>query len=382
MPQERVVPGQDAPRNDEAVLAARGLKRRYGGRTVVDVDDFAVAPGEIVAVLGPNGAGKSTLLRLLMLLERPDAGHVLFRGRTVAPSDRAVRRQLAGVFQKPFLFTGTVAENVEFGLAARGVPRPERRRRVAAALDWLDLARHAGAPVGILSGGAVQRVGLARALVLEPAVLFLDEPTANLDVTIRRRFRQDLERLLRARAGAAVLVTHDAADAFALADRIAVLEEGRIVQTGTPADIVHGAATPFVAAFTGAELMLRGIVAGHDGALVLVRAPGGATIVASTPAGEPLPVNTAAHVAYRPEDVTLAPADTELTTSARNRFRVRVVATSPVGGLVRVRLDGEVELSALLTRQSAQELGITTGRNVCAFVKTTALRVFPAGPPT
>jgi tungstate transport system ATP-binding protein len=364
------------------VLVARGLQRRYGDRTVVDVDTFAVAPGEIVAVLGPNGAGKSTLLRLLMLLESPDAGQIHFRGRRVDPKDRVVRRHMAGVFQQPFLFTGTVAENVEFGLVARGVPRPERRRRVAEALDWLDLAPYAGASVRSLSGGEAQRVGLARALVLEPAVLFLDEPTANLDVTIHRRFREDLERLLRARAGAAVLVTHDPSDAFAVADRIAVMEGGRIVQTGTPADVVLRAATPFIAAFTGAELMLSGVVTGHDGVLVLVRSPGGATIVASTPEGGALPVGATAHVAYRPEDVVLAPADAEIATSARNRFRVRVTATAPAGGLVRVRLGGELELNALLTRQSAQELGITAGHDVCAYVKSTALRAFPAPPPT
>ncbi len=380
--EDRVVPGADSPRDEDAVLAARDLRRRYGERTVVDVDRFSVAPGEIVGVLGPNGAGKSTLLRLLMLLERPDAGRVLFRGRPAEPADQAVRRQLAGVFQNPFLFTGTVAENVEFGLAARGVPHPERRRRVAEALDWLDLARFAAVSVRELSGGEAQRVGLARALVLEPAVLFLDEPTANLDVTIRRRFREDLERLLRARAGAAVLVTHDASDAFALADRIAVMEDGRIVQTGTPAEVVLEAATPFVAAFTGAELMLRGVVTGHDGALVQVRAPGGATIVASAPESERLTVGDEAHVAYRPEDVVLASADAELATSARNRFHVRVLATAPAGGLVRVRLGGEIELNALLTRQSAEELGVAPGRSVCAYVKSTALRAFPATAPT
>jgi len=365
-----------------SVLAASGLRRRYGARMVVDVDEFAVAPGEVVTVLGPNGAGKSTLLRLLMLLEKPDAGRILFRGEPAHPADDGVRRQLAGVFQDPHLFTGTVAENVAFGLAARGVSRADRRRRVAEALSWLDLQPYADASVRTLSGGEAQRVALARALVLEPAVLFLDEPTANLDVNIRRRFREDLERLLRARAGAAVLVTHDASDAFALADRIAVMEAGRIVQTGTPSDVVLRAATPFIAAFTGAELLLRGIVTGHDGALVLVRAPGGATIVASTPDGDALPAGAPAHVAYRPEDVVLGPMDVDVTTSARNRFRERVIATAPAGGLVRVRLGGDVDLNALLTRQSTQELGIQPGRDVYAYIKSVALRAFPAAPAT
>lgn len=361
------------------ILEAERLRRAYGGQTVLAVDHLALAPGEVLAVLGPNGAGKSTLLRLLMLLESPDAGAIRFAGRTVHRGDAEVRRRTAGLFQRPHLFTGSVAANVAFGLAARGVRGPERDRRVVEALDWLGITHLGRARVDTLSGGEAQRVALARALVLRPDVLFLDEPTSSLDVAIRRRFREDLDRLVRARAGAAVLVTHDPADAFALADRIAVMENGRVVQTATPGELVLDAATPFVAAFTGAELLVDGVVTGHEDGVVQVTTSGGAILLATTPADQgTLPAATPVHVAYRPEDIVLAPADADMATSARNRFRLTVAATAPSGGLVRVHLSGMVELTALLTRQSAQDLDVSPGREVAAYLKTTALRAFPA----
>ncbi|MGH7505432.1 MAG: ABC transporter ATP-binding protein, partial [Longimicrobiales bacterium] len=233
------------------LLRAEGLIRRYGGRTVVDVDALEVRPGEVVAVLGPNGAGKSTLFRLLLLLERPDAGRILLDGRPVAPGDAAAAKRIAGVFQRPYLFEGTVAANIGYGLQARGVPAAERRLRVDEALDWLEIGALRDEPVHTLSGGESQRVALARALVVQPDLLLLDEPTANLDVSVRRRFREDLERLARRRARSALLITHDPGDAFALADTVAVMQAGRIVQSCAPDRLVLEPATPFIAAFTG-----------------------------------------------------------------------------------------------------------------------------------
>jgi len=373
-------PGPPGRPPTDVVLAAEALRRGYGGPPVVDVDRLEVRSGEVLAILGPNGAGKSTLLRILMLLDAPDDGRIVFRGKPTGTRDEAARRDMAGLFQDPHLFAGTVAENVAFGLKARGVGGAERRRRVDEALGWLRIRHLAGARVHTLSGGEAQRVALARALVLQPAVLFLDEPTASLDVTIRRRFRDDLDRLVRTRAGAAVLVTHDPTDAFALADRIAVMEGGRTVQVATPSELVLEAATPFVATFTGAELLVDGIVVERDESVVRVRTPGGAVLAATTPSGpEELAVGMRAHVAYRPEDVVLAPADQEIATSARNRFRLTVSAAAPSAGLVRVRLSGALELTALLTRRSAEELAVEPGHQVAAYLKTTALRAFPAG---
>ncbi len=363
-------PGSVAP----PLLEAEHLVRRYGGRAVVDVERLAVHAGEILAVLGPNGAGKSTLFRLLLLLESPDAGEIRVGGRAAGRRDEESRRRLAGVFQRPQLFTGSVRANVRFGLAATGVPRARRDERVDRMAAELGLSALLDEDTRRLSGGEAQRVALARALVLEADVLLLDEPTANLDVTVRRRFREELGRLLRHRAGAVVLITHDPADAFDLADRVAVMEAGRVVQVGTPEDLTTEPATPFVAAFTGAELLLDGRVEGMGEGTLDVRV-GETRLVVRSPEGHLRPGDPV-HVRYRPEDVVLAPVEATGPSSARNRLRMRVSATSPAGGMVRVRLEGPLTLASLITRGSAERLGITPGAEVTALLKTAALNVF------
>ncbi|HEX6940840.1 MAG TPA: ABC transporter ATP-binding protein [Longimicrobiales bacterium] len=363
-----------------SLLRAERLRRRYGRRLVVDVDAIEIARGEVLAVLGPNGAGKSTLFRMLLLVEPADEGRILFEGREVRPGDRQTRGRLAGVFQRPYLFAGTVAGNAAYGLAALGVPRRDRERRVREVLSSLGLEHLADRPVQALSGGEAQRVALARALAPRPELLLLDEPTANLDVTVRRRFREDLGRLIRAEAGAAILITHDPADAFALADRIAILEEGRIVQSGPPEEIVLRPATSFVAAFTGAELLLDGRVAALEHGLVVVELEGTALrLVAAPPEAGGPPPGARVHVAYRPEDIVLARPDSPVETSAQNRIRARVTALSPAGGLVRVRLDGDVALTALVTRRAVEALELAPGREVVAQFKAAAARAFQAG---
>ncbi len=361
------------------LLLAEGIVRVFGGRRVVDIERLEVRSGEVMAVLGPNGAGKSTLFRTLLLLENVDAGRIGFAGKPVRAGDRQAMRRMAGVFQRPFAFAGTALDNVAYGLRVRGVDRTRRTARAREALGWLGVERLARAPMHALSGGEHQRVALARALVLEPEILFLDEPSANLDITVRRRFREDLEHAVRHHARAVVLITHDAADAFALADRIAVMENGRITQTGGPEDLVAQPATPFIAEFAGAELLLDGVVISTEDALVSIAFGPGSTAIAAPTPGRTLAAGEPVHVAYRPEDVTLSLPDSA-TTSARNRFAVRVAALVPAGGLVRVRLDGEARLIALVTRESVERLGLTPGARTTASLKASALRVYPAAP--
>jgi molybdopterin-binding protein len=359
------------------MLSAESVVRRYAGREIVHVDALMLRAGEVLALLGPNGAGKSTLFRMLLLLERPDAGRVLLEGRAVRPGDRAAMRRMAAVFQRAFLFTGSVRDNVEFPLRARGERQPARAR-VAEALAAVGLEGVADRDVRTLSGGEAQRVALARALIARPAVLALDEPTSNLDVTVRRRFREDLERTLRDRDRAVLVITHDPVEAFSIADRIAVMEAGRIVQLGTPSELMLAPATPFVAEFGGAELLLDGRVLGAEERLLQVELSGGTRVwaTARTADGADRLVGARVHVAYRPEDVLLAAAGVASETSAVNRFTVRVRTVAPLGALVRVRLTGPLELVALLTRRSAEALQLSADSEVSVQLKATALHAY------
>lgn len=363
-----------------ALLRAEGLRRCYGVRTVVDIDELEVGAGEVVAVLGPNGAGKSTLFRLLLLLERADAGRILLGGREVGTNDPEARRRLTGVFQRPYLFGGGVADNVEYGLRIRGWRRRARQERVAEVLALVGLEGRARDPVHTLSGGEAQRVALARALAPRPDLLLLDEPTSSLDVEVRRGFRDDLLRLARSERQSVLLITHDPAEAFQLADRVAVLQAGRIVQCAPPEVLVFEPGTPFVAALTGAEFLLNGVVVEQDERLLGVRVAGLATTLSAVLAVDEvgIEVGMPVRLAYRPEDVTLGtPADGAMV-SARNRLMLRVAHLSPAGGLVRVRLEGELTLNALVTRPAAEALGLAVGSQVVAYLKATALRAFPA----
>ncbi|MBI4513795.1 MAG: ABC transporter ATP-binding protein [Gemmatimonadetes bacterium] len=357
----------------ETILRGEALVRRYGGVPVASVDRIEVRSGEVLALLGPNGAGKSTLLRILAGLERPDAGRLVFRGREVRARDAELRRASACVFQRPYLWSGRVRDNVEFGLKARGVAPEERRRRTQAILDLLGIAALADAPVSTLSGGEARRVALARALVLEPQVLFLDEPTADLDVSIHRRFIEDVERAVRRSRRAVLLVTHLAPEAFALGDRIAVMECGRIVQEGTPEEIFEMPATEFAASFTGAEFLLRGRVRHAEGETVWVDLDTGGSLEARGRVA----TGAAVRVAYRPEDVVITVSGVEARSSARNRFEMRIAAARAYGSFVRLRLTGPgLTLVALITRHAMEDLGLRVSSIVTAQVKATALHTF------
>ena len=361
------------------LLEATQLQRRYGERQVLAVDSLQLHAGEVLAVLGPNGAGKSTLFRLLMLLEHPDAGEIRLDGRTVRPGDVEARRRMAGLFQRPYLFTGSVRDNVEFGLKASGVSAVERQTRVAKALRDLGIEALSERGVLGLSGGEAQRGALARTVVLQPDGLLLDDPTANLDVTLQRRFREELGRVARAHARGVVLITHDPTDALTLADRIAVLQDGRITQVAEPHTLVVHPATPFVAAFTGAELLLEAVVLEQTDGLARVQLPSGAPLWVA--AGQTFAPGERVQVSYRPEDVVLSSVDARYESSARNVFRLKVETLSPAGGLIRVGLLGAARIASIITRASAVELQLKPGVEVYAHLKAAALHAFAASQP-
>jgi tungstate transport system ATP-binding protein len=232
-------------------LRVSGLVIRRGGRAVLHVDGLELRRGEILALVGPNGAGKSTLVTALALLERPAAGTISLDGTPVdwRRGLLAARRRLAIVFQEPLLFDTTVSENVASGLKLRGVPKSQRTPRVERWLTRLGIPHLAGRQARTLSGGEAQRTSLARALVLEPELLLLDEPFAALDAPTREALADDLLPLLRETATTTVLVTHDRDEALEMGDRLGVILDGRLVQVDLPERVMAAPASEAVAAF-------------------------------------------------------------------------------------------------------------------------------------
>ena len=228
------------------------VSKSFGRVTALRELSLAVHPGELLAVLGPSGCGKTTLLRLVGGYEHPDEGRIRLAGQDVT-TEPPERRRAGMVFQSYALFPHlTVLENVAFGLRVRGRPKAERRRRALEALALTGLEGLESRRPAELSGGQQQRVAVARALVLEPEVLLLDEPFANLDRAVRVRLRDELRTLQRRVGVTTIFVTHDQEEAVALADRIAVLNEGRLEQIGPALELCYRPATEFVASFFGA----------------------------------------------------------------------------------------------------------------------------------
>jgi putative spermidine/putrescine transport system ATP-binding protein len=272
--------------------------KRYGAQAAVDGVSLDVARGECIALLGPSGCGKTTTLRLVAGFLAPDSGRIVVGGRAVE-HDPPHRRQVGMVFQNYALFPHlTAAGNVAFGLEMRSIGRAEREARVAEALAMVGLAQLAERYPARMSGGQQQRVALARALVIRPELLLLDEPLSNLDAGLRVEMREEIARL-RAAAGITTLfVTHDQEEALALADRVAVMDRGRIVEIAPPAVLTERPRHLFTARFLGARSVLAGRVEGG-----VFMAPGG--IALPVPAGAP-PCPT--HLVLRASRLLLLPA--------------------------------------------------------------------------
>ncbi len=246
-----------------SALVLERVTRRYPGNPEPSVDavSLSVAPGELVALVGASGSGKTTTLRIAAGYETPDSGRVVLTDETgqqrEITHEPPQRRGFGMVFQHYALFPHmTVEENVAFGLEARGVGKRERLERAREALAGVGLDDKAGRQVQALSGGEQQRVALARALVISPRVLLLDEPLSNLDPTLRQTMRDELRATLRRSGVTALFVTHDQEDAFAVADRIAMLSRGRLLQVGTPEELYHSPSTRDVAVFVGRAALL------------------------------------------------------------------------------------------------------------------------------
>jgi len=258
-----------------SAITLRGLTKRFGAVAAVSALDLEIREGELITLLGPSGCGKTTTLRLIAGLEMPDAGEVMFGERVVTrlPPER---RNVGIVFQSYALFPHmTVWQNVAFGLEMRREPGAVIRERVREILERVQLAGLEERYPHQLSGGQQQRVALARALVMNPAVLLLDEPLANLDAKLREDMRFYIRGLQREVGITTVYVTHDQAEAMVLADRVAIMRNGRLQQIGSPEEMYRRPRNAWVAEFIGLSNFIRGTVVGRENGQLVVRTPAG-----------------------------------------------------------------------------------------------------------
>lgn len=349
------------------MLDARVVVTRPG--MTVDVPVRA-RPGDVLAVLGPNGSGKTTTLRAIAGLERLVDGHVRVGEEVWDDPVRGVARtsparRVGMVFQEHLLFPHlSVRENVAFGPRSRGVPRGAARRAADVWLDRLGLAELADRKPRQLSGGQAQRVALTRALATDPQVMLLDEPLSALDAGARMEMRGMLQRQLREFGGVSLLVTHDALDALVIADRLVVLHDGRVAQTGTPDEVarrprsahvahlvglnlLHGSAREGILTVDGGRALV--VTAGHhDGRAFACFSPSAVALYAERPGGSP-----------------------------RNVWQGRVNSLMPHGDGVRVEIQGDVPLLADVTPQSVADLDLTPGTPIWSAVKATEVAVYP-----
>ncbi|MDR7481537.1 MAG: ABC transporter ATP-binding protein [Armatimonadota bacterium] len=310
-----------------AAITLRGLTKRFGPVVAVDDLDLEIQEGELITLLGPSGCGKTTTLRLVAGFEMPDAGEILFGGDpvTLAPPER---RNVGIVFQNYALFPHlTVADNVAFGLQMRRESPAAIARRVSEILERVQLRGLERRYPHQLSGGQQQRVALARALVINPAVLLLDEPLANLDAKLREEMRFYIRHLQREFGITTIYVTHDQAEAMVLADRIAVLRDGALQQVGEPEMIYRRPANAWVAEFIGLTNFIAGEVAGQqDGHLVVRTEAGTFTCRGEAAGGRVL-------ICVRPEALHIGAA-------LPNRLRAVVRERVFLGNLLDYRMEG------------------------------------------
>ncbi|MGH9027514.1 MAG: sulfate/molybdate ABC transporter ATP-binding protein [Acidimicrobiia bacterium] len=332
---------------------------------------LTLSSDETVVLLGPNGAGKTTALRTLAGLIALDAGWIVLDEETLDDPAGGVfvaaeRRPVGVVFQDYLLFPHMSAlENVAFGLRARGVRRGEARTRAAQWLDRVGLADRASSRPSSLSGGQAQRVALGRALAIEPRMLLLDEPLAALDASTRVELRRALRQVLRSFGGVRLMVTHDPIEAIALADRVIVLESGRISQEGTPAELRERPRTRYVADLVGVNLL-----AGYASGRQVTISDGGGELTIAEPADGDVLVVIAPHAVALFHD---APSG-----SPRNAWEGTVAHVDPEGDRVRVGVAGPVPITAEVTRAAVAELTLTEGSSVWVSVKATEITVQPA----
>jgi tungstate transport system ATP-binding protein len=343
----------------------------FGEKEVLKDVSFCINDGEIFTFIGPSGSGKTTVLRLIDMLERPTSGKILIDGTNVSKiRDREkvkARRKMSMVFQKPSPLRGSVYANIAIGLQFRKVNADEISRRVSESLELAGLEGYEGRRAITLSGGEMQRVAIARAITTKPNVLLLDEPTANLDPVSAEEIESMITDLKNRFGITVIMSTHDMVQGQRLADRIAVLIDGRIGQLGTSKEIFYRPMNRAVAHMVGVENIFDGVVTENEAGLATIDVNGVRII-----AGSNAPPDTPVTLYLRPEDITFYEKD-HIRSSARNTLTGRIIEVVPIGPMVRLKVDAGVKLTAVITARSFEELGLVLGKRTTLTFKASAI---------
>lgn len=342
----------------EKVIEGKNITLTIGRQNILDVDYFSVRQGETLALIGPNGSGKSTLLKVLMLLQRPTAGELFFKGEKVDwHKPISYRRRMAMVFQEPLLLDTSVYNNVEAGLKIRGISKKLIPGKVTSWLNRLGIEHLARRPVRFLSGGEAQRVSIARALAMEPEVLFLDEPFSALDAPTRVALTVELAGIIKDMDVTSVFVTHDYSEITIMAETVTVLEHGRVVQSAPSREVLARPVNRTVASLVGVENAIPGLVVGRSDSKFsvqagphLVQAP-----VAAGLSGEKV------YMLLRPDEVQIS---RESAGGWDNSFRGAVSELLPQGYQFKAVVDCGFPLKAILSLDQVIGGEITKGSEV------------------
>jgi len=357
--------------NSETLIKIENIVLQRGGSTVLDISEFQVQQGRILALIGPNGAGKSTLLLMLAGLLKPRQGKMYFQGLPVENrADLAIlRRNAAVVFQEPLLLNSSVYENVALGLKFRRLKNEEIRKSTQSALDYFGISQLAKRSAKTLSGGEAKRVSLARAFAIKPRLILLDEAFNSLDPPTRETIIDDLRQILEETKITAVLASHDREETLRLAQDVTVMVDGKIVQSGTTAQIFNQPDSEFVANFVGTETILESTVKNSNAGLMAISVAG--KIIEAV--GDFLPGQNV-YCCLRPENIIVSKEMPEKI-SARNVFEARVQKIIRQGFFYKLMLDCGFPLVAYITIPSCEDLGICEGSTIAASFKATAVHV-------
>lgn len=356
-----------------AIIEAHGIRKSYGNLLALHDVDLTVGEGEILALIGPSGSGKSTFLRVLDLIEPANEGKLSVFGIDVASEPGRwldLRRRMGMLFQRPIVFNSSVYDNVAMGLRYRRASSEDIDRRVKGALEAVGLSRYIESRATDLSGGEQQRVALSRVLVTDPEILFLDEPTANLDPTSTATIEEIVVRLNRETGMTVLISTHDLAQGQRLAHRIAVMVDGTIAQTGPSGDVFRAPKDRSIARFVGVQNIIPGRVVSRSGGLTTVEA-GGKRFVSATP-----PPADEVEMVIRGEDISLHRREPGYD-EAENLFPTTVAAVEPAAPFVNVTVRCGCDLVALVTARKADALDLREGMEVWASLQAKAIHLIP-----